>query len=487
MSKKFLNSLTQAQFHTLLRSSLALFVERAFMELHPAAMLQWNWHLDLIASRLEDVFEGRTTRLIINIPPRSLKSIMASVALPAYALGLKPSLEIVCASYGQDLSDALAADCRRIMQSGWYEQLFGPVLAAARPSAARLKTLAGGSRFATSVGGTLTGRGADILIIDDPLKPSEALSDAERNAANEWFEHTVRSRLNNKATGAIIIIMQRLHENDLVGHVIEDGTWEVLALPAIAEVETRYEYRTVIGNCFQLRRPGDVLHPERESREVLEQLRKDIPPYYFSGQYQQAPAPLGGSIFKAEWLAASDPAQWPTEFDQIIQSWDTANKESEIAAYSVCTTLGRKGNNVFVLHVLRERMEYPALKRTAVEQIQKFRPHIVLIEDKASGTQLIQELRAMGHSMVKECKPVADKFMRAYPQTAFFEGGFVKLPVSAPWLAALRHELTTFPRGRFNDQVDSLCQALEWIAMSPPESGILTWYRQEAARMKRGS
>ena len=481
-----MNNADFAAFDALTRSDLAIFIERVFAHLYPNTPFLPNWHIDLIASRLEDVLEGRTRRLIINVPPRSLKSVIVSVSFVAWALGRQPTRQILCASYGQDLADKLAEDCRNVMQSEWYRRLFRVHLAGSRPAVSDFKTTAGGGRFATSVGGVLTGRGGDIIIIDDPLKPDGALSDAERQAANGWFDHTVSSRLNDKNTGAIIIIMQRLHQDDLVGHVQEKEHWEVVSLPAIAETRQRFEFDTLAGRRVVVRRVGDVLHPAREPRAVLESLRTILGEYNFAGQYQQAPAPLGGGIFKAEWIRYYEDRDRPAHFDQIIQSWDTASKETELADYSVCTTWGRKGKETYLLHVLRERMTFPNLKRAVIDQIHRFKPAIVLIEDKASGIQLIQELRAMGHSIVKECKPTGDKVMRALAQTASFEGGFVRLPKQAAWLEAYVLELTTFPRGKYDDQVDSTSQALGWIATSCETTGMLEYYRLLVEKQRRG-
>ena len=470
--------LSDSQKTILLREDLSSFICQCFMELNPSTPYLHNWHISLIASKLEAVLDGTITRLIINVPPRSLKSIITSVAFVAWALGHQPSKEIICASYGQDLSDKLAADCRRIMQSSWYQRLFGVHLAGGRPSVADFRTTASGGRFATSVGGVLTGRGGDIIIIDDPLKPDGAMSDAERQSANEWFDHTVMSRLNDKKTGAVVIIMQRLHQDDVVGHVLEQGGWEVLSLPAIAEAEEHFVFKSIFGEQEVIRQVGDLLHPAREPLEVLEKLRATLGEYHFAGQYQQSPAPRGGGIFKTGWLQYYAPHERPESFDQILQSWDTANKETELSDFSVCTTWGIKGNNRYLLHVLRERMDYPKLKRAVIEQIKIFKPELVLIEDKASGVQLIQELRAMEFYMVKEYKPQGDKFMRAMAQTAAFEGGFVKLPQQADWLDAYVLELTTFPKGKFDDQVDSTAQALGWIAVNGVDPGILVYYER---------
>ena len=250
-------SLTDAEYANMLRNDLAAFVERCFNHLSPGTPYLENWHIDLIAARLEAVADGRIKRLIVNVPPRSLKSALASVAFPAWLLGLNPGMQIICACYGQDLSAKLALDCRSVMMSEWYMRIFGVRLEGARPAVADLKTNQGGGRFATSVGGVLTGRGGDVIIIDDPLKPDEAVSDAARNAANDWISGTVMSRLNDKKAGAIVIIMQRLHLDDVVGRVQEHGDWEVVSLPAIAEMDEVHTFQTLLGPQTIKRRTGE--------------------------------------------------------------------------------------------------------------------------------------------------------------------------------------------------------------------------------------
>jgi predicted phage terminase large subunit-like protein len=318
--------------------------------------------------------------------------------------------------------------------------------------------------MATSVGGVLTGRGGDFIIIDDPLKPDEAVSETQRNAVNEWFEHTLYSRLNDKKTGRIIIIMQRLHEDDLVGHVLEkDNGWKVLRFPAIA-VEDEIH---VIHNCYGTRtfqrRAGEVLHFEREPIEILEDIRRKTGEYNFSGQYQQEPAPLGGGMVKLAWFKTYKVGEEPAKFDLVFQSWDTAGKATELSNFSVCTTWGMKDNNLYLLHVLRRRMEYPELKRAVREQASRFHATTILIEDKSSGTQLIQELRREGLHAVTGYLPEMNKKMRMHSATGTIEGGFVYLPDEAPWLAEFKHELETFPNGKFDDQCDSMSQALDWV------------------------
>jgi hypothetical protein len=237
--------------------------------------------------------KNKGVRPIINLPPRHLKSHLASVAFPAWCLGHNPSAQILCVSYAQELADKLSRDCRRIVASDWYRKMFPTRLSPQRQAMSEFETTAQGCRIATSVGGVLTGRGADIIIIDDPLKPEEALSEAHRQAANEWFDHTLYSQLNDKHTGAIILIMHRLHEDDLAGHVLGQEDWEIVRLPAIAEEDETIIVDNPLGQrCFERRR-GEALHPAREPLPMLEQIRRTIGEYNFAGQYQQAPVAIG--------------------------------------------------------------------------------------------------------------------------------------------------------------------------------------------------
>src|SRR6516225_1679669 len=438
---------TVARYEALLRADFAAFAHRAFCELNPRASLAMNWHVEAMAAKLAAVYRGRTGRLIINVPPRYLKSHLASVAFPAWCLGHDPSTQILCISYAQDLADKLARDCRRIMTSDWYQRLFPTRLSPQRQAVPEFETTAQGCRLATSVGGVLTGRGADMIIIDDPLKPEEAFSQAQRQAANEWFDHTLYSRLNDKRNGAIVLIMHRLHEDDLAGHVQAQELWEVVCYPAIAEEDETHLIEAALETRLVTRSSGEALHPEREPLDMLEQIRRTIGEYNFAGQYQQAPAPQGGGMVKAAWFATYTPNERPEPFDHIVQSWDTANKASEHSDFSVCTSWGIKVKDLYLLHVLRRRMEYPELKRAVREQAQAFAADVVLIEDKASGTQLIQELVAEGLHAVTRYQPQSDKIMRMHAQTAMIENGFVHLPKEAAWLAQYLHELTSFPKG----------------------------------------
>jgi predicted phage terminase large subunit-like protein len=245
--------------------------------------------------------------------------------------------------------------------------------------------------------------------------------------------------------------MQRLHEDDLTGHVLEQEDWEHLRFPAIAEESEKLVIATPFGQRRFTRKQGDALHSEREPLGVLEHLRRTLGERNFAGQYQQAPAPPGGAMVKHEWFRPYAPNERPARFDQVIQSWDTANKVTELSNYSVCTTWGLHGRQIYLLDVFRRRLEFPDLKRAVKERAALFRASVILIEDRASGTQLIQELNREGLRQVKACKPEKDKVMRLHAQTPTIEGGFVYIPRDAPWSAEYLHELTTFPGAKYDD------------------------------------
>jgi predicted phage terminase large subunit-like protein len=456
-------------FAATIRSDFRAFLERSFYELNPSAEFKANWHLDVLAYELEQVRLGNTKGLIMSMPPRSLKSHIASVAFPAYLLGHDASAQIICASYAQDLSNKFASECRILMRSQMYKRAFGTRLSSQRPALQELVTTRRGFRFATSVGGVFTGRGADYLIIDDPLKPEEAFSESARNGVNNWYDHTLQTRLNDQRSGRIIIIMQRLHEEDLVGHVLDkpgSEEWRVLRFPAIAYEDEIHSIVDPFGNrSTYTRKRGELLHPERLDQATLDRLATSMGSYNFSAQYLQSPTPLDGGMIKEKWFQTYTPDMTPHAWDWVLQSWDTANKVTELSDYSVCTTWGVSGDYFYLLDVFRKKMDYPSLKRAVIDQKQGWGASTVIIEDKASGTQLIQELIHDGHYGIARFTPAPgqDKVMRMHSCSSRIENGFLLLPENAEWLAEYLHELRAFPNGKHDDQVDSTSQALDWM------------------------
>jgi predicted phage terminase large subunit-like protein len=474
--------LSPSEYRAIVRSDLHTFLVFAFSVLNPETEFFDSWHIELINQVLTDCVRRKTKRLIINLPPRSLKSLCASVAFPAWLLGHNPSAQVLCASYSQALADKHALDTRTLMMSPGYKAMFpGTQLSSTKFATNDFKTSQNGFRLATSVGGTLTGRGADFIIIDDPLKPDEAFSDTQRQSVNDWYDHSLISRLNDKRNGCTILIMQRLHEDDLVGHLLDSGGWDLLRFPAIAEEEERFEIRRPDGRIRTItRHPGEALHPEREPLSTLYELKKNMGEYNFAGQYQQSPAPLGGGILKREWIKEYSDYDRP-EFESIIQSWDTGNKPEELNDPSACTTWGVKDHSLYLLDVICKHLGYPELKRFVVSHARLFGAKTIIIEDKASGTQLIQDLRNDGMSGLKKYCPKFDKKMRFVAATGYFEDGFVYLPKKAHWLDAYTHELLTFPNGKHDDQVDSTSQAIDWFKEhGVVRYGLIEWYKQQA-------
>jgi predicted phage terminase large subunit-like protein len=261
-----------------------------------------------------------------------------------------------------------------------------------------------------------------------------------------------------------------------VGHVLEQGQWEVLSFAAIAEQDEVHLIESPLGLRRFQRKVGEALHPKRESLDTLKKIRQTIGEYNFASQYQQNPTPPGGLIVKTEWLKYYEPSELPPRFSLILQSWDTANKSGELNDFSVCTTWGVLDRHYYLLDVFRRRLNFPDLRRAVQEQCEKYDAEIVLIEDKASGTQLIQDLKNEGLCGIKPYEPLpgSDKILRLHAQSAEFENGRVLLPRSAPWLDGYVRELTTFPGSKYDDQVDSTTQALHYLKSN---SSLDVWAR----------
>ncbi len=448
----------------LMRKSLSAFIQKSFDIVTGGEVYLHNWHIDLIAQHLEACARGDIRRLIITMPPRYMKSICASVAFPAWLWGQNPNAKIIQASYSQELSTKHSIDCRKLIESHFYQALFPNTKLETSPNTkSEYLTTRKGFRLATSVGGTLTGRGGDFLIIDDPLKPQEAHSEVSRKNVNDWFDNTLYSRLNNKKDGCIIIIMQRLHEDDLVGHVLNQEEWVHLNLPALCESREIIDIAPAFVKAYQIiRNPGEALHPERESAAELVKLRdKILGSYTFSSQYQQNPAPYGGGLIKLKWFKRYDclPDEPPKK---IFQSWDTASKAEEIHDYSVCTTWYEYEHGWYLVNVFRERLEFPDLIRQIPRHAALYNARIILIEDKGSGISLIQDLKRRTKLNIMPIIPKQEKQTRMIAQTPRIETGKVYIPNKADWLPTFENEIMHFPNSRHDDQIDSMSQALEW-------------------------
>ena len=447
----------------LLRAAVRLdfssFVQKTFSTLNPGQVFVPDWYLQAIAYQLERVRLGKCRRLIINLPPRSLKSMTASVAWPAYLLGQDPKLRIICASYSSDLSRTLSRDFRAVVGSNWYRDAFPETrVSPTKDSQDEVQFTERGFRLATSVGGTLTGRGSNIIIIDDPLKPSEAYSASAREAANQWFANTLLSRLDDKQTGAIVIVMQRVHMNDLSGFVQQAGDdWTVLSLPAIATCDQDIP---LLGGKVHHRRVGEVLSPRREPLATLKSIQMVLGGDLFSAQYQQEPVPPGGMMIKRAWVQRY--TELPPKEEQLctIQSWDTAMKGGPDNDFSVCTTwIQTYDEHWYLTHVWRGRVDYPGLKAKVSEMAAIWDPSQILVEEVGTAIGLLDEFKHLRG--ITGVKPDRDKISRVSVISARFEAGQVFFPASASWLPDLEAELFAFPGGSHDDQVDSISQALQ--------------------------
>lgn len=431
-------------------------------------------HVEMIVSALERVERGDLKRLLISMPPRHGKSLIASTYFPAWALGRKPRREIIAATYAQDFAE----DWGRKVRNQLADPVFRAIFQACRSSddsaaAHRFTTTAGGAYYAIGRGGQATGRGADLLLVDDALKDAiEARSPTIRHQLHEWYATTAYTRLSPGA--AVVIVATRWHEADLTGWLLEehaDEGWEVLSLPAIAEE-----------NDPLGRAEGAALWPERFPLPALEAIRRQLGGAAFTALYQQRPAALEGQIFKRSWWRTYRDV--PAAFDKIVLSADTAFKSTETADYSALTVWGETKTGYYLLHAWRGRVEFPELKRIVVSLAAQWKPNAVLVEDRASGQSLIQELQSGTSLPVLPVSADRDKVTRASAITPMIEAGRVFLPESAPWLDEYLDELSTFPAATHDDWTDSTTQALNYLR-GPGQDGLLGYYERQNESARR--
>ena len=302
-------------------------------------------------------------------------------------------------------------------------------------------TTLNGYRFATTIEGSLAGRGGDILIIDDPHKPGDVVYETSRNRVYRWFCDTALPALDDKQHGAVLLVMQRLHVDDLTGRVLRaaPGEWNHLSLPAIAQEE---ESIMIGENEYHFRKAGDLLHPAREPIEVLDSLRVQLGAETFAAQYQQSPIHPGSLIMNQNWIQRYDQPPTRTSSSKIFQSWDTASKDGELNDYSVCVTLLYQAGKYYVIDVLRRRVLYPQLRELAIANARAQGANTVLIEDAGAGIHLVTEMKNARLQAVP-IKPQLNKRVRMAVQLEKFKSGTILLPKQAPWLAEFEEELTT--------------------------------------------
>ena len=446
----------QLEIDQICRADLATFVYCAAPHMIEGG-LEPNWHLDALGCAFGRVVQPGPMRLLVAMPPRYCKTFIGSICTTAWLLGRNPKSKIICISYSAELAETFSRDTLQLMRTAWYRRLF-PETVLDRQSKVELTTTAGGVRLATSVGGTITGRGGDVIIADDLLSAGHAHSPTARDNTMAWFNGSVLSRFNKPKEGKLIVIGQRLHAEDPAGQLMEAGGWETLIIPAIAQKDMYYEIVPGGRGKFAA---GNLLMKTRHSREDLDQLKREMGEHDFEAQYNQQPLPPGGATFKATWLKRYDAPPKRAAVQAVIQSWDTAYKGDEHNDYSVCTTWAICASGLHLLHVWRGRPQFWELERKVVELKKQWRADLVVVETAGSGISLIQNLRELqGHPWLLDLGPAKGKIERAHQQTPKFEQGRIVLPREAEWLPAFESELLSFPHGKHDDQVDSAIQFL---------------------------
>lgn len=445
-------------YRLLLHSRLHPFLSRSFCSLNPGKTLTGAYYVRGLCHALERVARGEVRRLIIEMPPRHLKSTAASIVFPAWVLGRDPTKRIVCVSYGNDLAQSFSHKCRALMQEPFCKAIFPALqLDPKKNAVTEFHTTQKGFRVATSIQGTITGKGGDILILDDPMKAQDTHSEAMRDAVFEAYKSTVANRLDTPKTGAIIVVCQRLHEDDLLGRLKQSGTWEVLSLPALAIEEQTFS----IGDGMEYTREvNEPLDPDRIGHDELANIRADMGSLAFEAEYQQRPVLPGGNLVKLEWFKTYDKPLPRAQYEAVIQSWDTAAIPGESNDYTVCTTWGIIGNHVDLLDVHRQQYLYPEILDAALDLRKKWKPNLIVIEKASTGLSLKPDLVRKGVSEATWLSPEKGKVERMIAQSAKVEAGQVRLPKAAYWLEAFKAESAAFPKGKYDDQIDSMSQAL---------------------------
>jgi predicted phage terminase large subunit-like protein len=449
-----------AELHALLRHDYDAFMQRTFSTLNPGATFLPNWHLQAICHVLYQCWTGDINRLIITLPPRYGKSICTSVALPAFILGHDPTQRIIVTSYGNSLAAQLSNDTRRVMKEGWYKSLFPTShIDTSKDKEDFFRTTQGGHRLATSTGGAITGLGGDWIIIDDPMKASIVPTELELKKVIDYYTGVLYSRLNNKQTGRIILIMQRIHEEDLAGYLVQQGGWHHLNLPAIAQQE---EIIPTGPNKTYTRHVGEALHSAREPLEELASIKEQMGPHAFGAQYQQTPIPIGGGVIEYEKFKTYTELPNQGKGGFTVQSWDTAMEIHSDNSYSVCTTWFCFQNNYYLMHVWRQRLRPADLLGFIHQHAIKYNADLVIIEDHNGSRGLIEIL--LNHTFLNLfwIRPKESKVLRMITEYTAIHNGNVFIPKSAPWLQAFHTEMVKFPEYKYDDQVDSVSQFLHW-------------------------
>ena len=450
------------------KKSLYQFTKRAFPIAYPGETFQDNWHIKAICDYIQAMVEGKIQNLIINIPPRHMKSVICNVMLPCWRWTNDPSEKFIFITHSQDLITRDNNKCRDLVDSAWYKERF-PNVELVKRTESTLTNKGGGYREGFGMGGGVTGTGANWVVVDDPLKASEAKSEASKNTANYIYDNAIFNRVNDVTKDKRIVIMQRLAQDDLTGHLLDSGlNFEHLCLPLEYE---GIRFTSSIG-FVDNRTEGELLWESRFPRKEMEDLKKALGERDYAGQYQQRPGAVAGNIFKKEWF---ENREKPTNFIARFISFDTAATSKESSAYSAAI-IGEllPDYRLFIRHVWRDKVEFPQLQKQ-VEALVKtwgYSLHSIVIENKSSGISLVQTLeqsldQETAEKLVAFNPPASlDKSGRAELASLWCEKGCVILPPpddEFSWLFDFEEEVFLAPNSRYMDMTDAFAQLVLYL------------------------
>lgn len=469
-------------------ASLYEFVKQAWSVVEPGVQFVESWHIQVICEHLEAISSGEIRKLLINIPPRHSKSTIVSVMFPMWEWQVSPEQKYLCASYSGNLSIRDNLKARRLLQSPWYQERWGQLfeLAGDQNAKQRFENDKTGYRLATSVGGTATGEGGSRLLLDDPHSAQEAQSDVMRQSTLEWFDMVWSTRLNDPKRDAMITIMQRLHEQDISGHILQDiGGWEHLMIPAEWDGVKR---KTSLGSYDPRTLKGELICPERFGEKEITELKQLLGVYGTAGQLQQDPQPAEGGILKTKYLRLWPHDKGLPQFEYILQSYDCAFTEKNTGDPTACSVYAvftyDNERHVMLIDAWDEHLSYPELRSRAIKDWQTEyggttvkdglrsarRPDRVLVEAKASGQSLLQDLRLAKVPAIGYNPGNADKVSRAHQAAPTLELGYVWVPESSKnhghavsWAAPFIKQLEKFPVAEHDDYVDTFTQAIIYL------------------------
>jgi len=481
--KLLLEAVVAEKQKRLAETSLYEFTKQAWEICEPGTPFVDGWHIRVICEHLQACIDGKIRNLIINMPPRHMKSLLVAVMFPMWVWTFRPEYRWLFSSYSGNLSMRDSLKCRRLVQSAWYQNNWGTKVKLISDQNVKqfFETDRFGYRFATSVGGTTTGMGGNAIITDDPHSAMEAQSDTIREGVIEWYDQAMSTRLNDPKTGIKILVMQRLHERDLTGHLLKQGGYELLCLPAEYDGVKR---KTSLGEYDPRTKQGELLWPELYGKEELDKLKMALGEYGTAGQLQQRPSPEGGGIIKTDSikLFPSDLTIPPLAF--VVQSYDTAFSEKTQNDPSACTVWGitkyKNKNIALLLDAWDDHLGYPELRKRMIDdwgdtyagsKDDPMNPpkksDLMLIEQKASGQSLIQDFRGANLPVHGYNPGNADKIMRAHMVMPLIETGCVYVPESkknpgkpTAWAQKVLDQMAKFPFDEHDDYVDTVTQTL---------------------------